>query len=107
MKILFFLAVLANVVLFMWEFKYGAFERTTQASQQAGQERILLISELQVDRAVSDGSITDVDFTSLYPPGLDPLADNLLTEQLDLEDFTGELMFFAELQNEIIVPPKL
>ncbi|MGZ5620663.1 MAG: hypothetical protein ACXWFG_07325 [Methylobacter sp.] len=103
MKILFFAMVLTNIVLFMWEYRQGAFEQHNQAPQQHGQERILLVSEL---RTVFNGPVMDIDYTSLYPPGLDPLADNLLTEQLILEDFTGEFLSSAELQNEIIVPPK-
>lgn len=106
MKILVLLAALANIVLFMWEFKYGAFERHPPASQHQGQERILLVSELKSDRKVSNGPIVDIDYISLYPPGLDPLADNLLTEPFVLEDFTGELLFSAESQSEIILLPK-
>jgi hypothetical protein len=108
MKILFLLGALANVVLFMWEFKQGAFERSAEAVQQAGQERILLVSELENANRV----VSDVDFTALYPADLDPLANNLLTEQLVLEGFpatapcvalppasmqsTGDLLLSAE-----------
>ncbi|MGR9012042.1 MAG: hypothetical protein ACU83U_00210 [Gammaproteobacteria bacterium] len=91
MKVFVLLVLLANVVLFMWEFKQGAFERDVKSSVQHGQEQILLVSELKAELP-----LVDVDFTSLYPPGLDPLANNLLTESLILEDFTGELLISAE-----------
>ncbi len=80
MKILFFLAVLANVVLFMWEFKHGAFEREVKTSPQPLRERIVLVSELKHE-------VENVDFRSLYPRGLDPRSDNLLTEQPVFTDF--------------------
>lgn len=83
MKILFFLAVLANVVLFMWEFKHGAFEREVKTSQQPLREPIVLVGELNAKLAVS----ADVDFISLFPRGLDPRSDNLLTEQPVFTDF--------------------
>jgi len=83
MKILFFLATLANVVLFMWEFKHGAFDREVKTSQQPLREPIVLVGELKAKLAVS----ADVDFISLFPRGLDPRSDNLLTEQPDLADF--------------------
>ncbi len=84
MKVLFFLVLLANVALFMWEYRQGAFERDSKAAQQQGREPIVLVSELS---NVSNEQAVNVDFTSLYPPGLDPRADNLLTEQLVLADF--------------------
>ncbi|MFZ2406206.1 MAG: hypothetical protein WAW41_13790 [Methylobacter sp.] len=80
MKILVLLAVLANVVVFMWEFRHGASDRGLKTSQQ--HEPIVLVSELKADPPV-----LDTDFTSLYPPGLDPRSDNLLTEQPVLADF--------------------
>lgn len=100
MKILFFLAVLANLVVFMWEYKYGAFERSINASRQLGKEPILLVNEVKVNQLDLKEKILDVDFTSLYPPGLDPRADNLVTEQFVLEDFTGELLSSAEPPSE-------
>lgn len=96
MKILFFLAVLANVALFMWEYKYGAFEEAIEADQQWGKEKILLVSELPAKLAVLNEPVTDVDFTALFPQGLDPLADNLLTKQFFLKDFIGEFLFSDE-----------
>ncbi|HEY8035443.1 MAG TPA: hypothetical protein VIF37_07640 [Methylobacter sp.] len=80
MKILFFAMVLANVVLFMWEFKYGAFEQAGKTQQQPAREQIVLVSELK-------NEVINIDFRSLYPPGLDPQFNNLLTEQLVLADF--------------------
>ena len=50
MKALFFLVVIANVVLFMWEYKTGAFVPVTEISEQnadSDQEQILLVSELK------------------------------------------------------------
>jgi hypothetical protein len=48
----------------------------------------------------------NVDYISLYPPGLDPLADNFLTEPFVLEDFIGDLLLSAEPQNEAVIPLK-
>lgn len=80
MKVLFFPAALANVVLFMWEFRQGAFERDVKISQQPLRERVLLVNELKHE-------VANVDFRSLFPPGLDPPADNLLTVQPVLANF--------------------
>jgi len=99
MKILVLLIALVNVMLFMWEYRQGAFEQGSKASQQPDREQIVLVSELK-------NEVVDVDFTSLYPPGLDPLSDNFLTESAVLEDFAGELLLSAESQNETISPPK-
>lgn len=99
MKILVLLVALLNVALFMWEYRHGAFEQVSKASQQPDPEQIVLVSELK-------NEVVDVDFTSLYPPGLDPLSDNFLTEQFVLADFTGELLFSAEPQNETTTPFK-
>jgi hypothetical protein len=60
-----FLAVLANVVLFMWEFKHGAFDQGVKISQQPLREPIVLVGELKAKLAVS----ADVDFISLFPRG--------------------------------------
>lgn len=87
MKIMVYLLVLVNIALFMWEFRYGALDSGDKAAPQPGQEPIVLVSEVKVV-----ASVGDVDFTALYPPGLDPLADNLLTKPFALEDFTGELL---------------
>ncbi len=48
MKIVFFIVALANVGLFMWEYKTGAFERIIKTEQGAdlNQEKIYLVSEL-------------------------------------------------------------
>ena len=96
MKILFFLVVLTNVVLFMWEYKYGEFEESIKTFQQRSKEQILLVCELKPKRVVSNEPVTDIDFTALYPQGLDPLANNLLTEQFILKDFIGEFLFSKE-----------
>lgn len=97
MKILFLLAALANVVLFMWEFKNGAFEPPVKISQQPVREPMILVGELKHE-------VVNVDFKSLYPPGLDPRSDNLLIEAFTLEDFTGDFFLSAEPQNEAITP---
>ncbi|HEY5140918.1 MAG TPA: hypothetical protein VIJ25_16620 [Methylococcales bacterium] len=50
MKILFFLVVIANVALFMWEYRTGAFAPVTGITEQnadSDQEQILLVSELK------------------------------------------------------------
>jgi hypothetical protein len=79
MKVLFFAVVLANIVVFMWEYRQGAFGQVT-APQQPGREPIVLVRELKKE-------VVNIDFISLYPPGLDPQFNNLLTEQLALTDF--------------------
>ncbi|MDP1774851.1 MAG: hypothetical protein Q8L15_21495 [Methylobacter sp.] len=131
MKILVLLIALANVVLFMWEYRNGAFEQVVKTSQRPNREPIVLVSELKKEAV-------NVDFISLYPQGLDPLADNSLTEPFALKDFsatapfvalgnrsmrcstspvlgvvppasmqsTGELLFSAEPQNEAVIPTK-
>jgi len=50
MKFFLFLVALANVGLFMWEYKQGAFESSTDIAEKydsPDQERILLVSELK------------------------------------------------------------
>ena len=50
MKALFFLVAIANVALFMWEYKTGAFVPVIETSEQnadSDQEQILLVSELK------------------------------------------------------------
>jgi hypothetical protein len=50
MKFFLFLVALANVGLFMWEYKQGAFEPSAEVAEQydsPDQERILLVSELK------------------------------------------------------------
>ena len=85
MKVLFFLVLLANVVLLMWEYRQGGFEQAGKAAQQQGREPIVLVSELRKE-------VVNVDFTSLYPPGLDPRSDNLLTKQPTFDDFVAKLL---------------
>jgi len=89
MKVLVLLIALANVVLFMWEYRQGAFDQGSKASQQPDREQIVLVSELKKEAV-------NVDFISLYPPGLDPRSDNFLTEPSVLEDFIGELLYSPE-----------
>jgi len=43
-KILFFIMVLANLVLFLWEYRSGAFVKTETMAVE-NQERILLVGE--------------------------------------------------------------
>lgn len=57
MKILFFLLALANVALFMWEYRQGAFStaQETPAGNIAGyQEPIVLLSELNSNTEIAD-----------------------------------------------------
>lgn len=91
MKVLVLLLALANVVLFMWEYRNGAFVQTAETSQQADREPIVLVSELK-------NEAVNVDFISLYPPGLDPLINNMLTEQAVIEDFSATAPF-------VVLPP--
>jgi hypothetical protein len=63
MKILFFLVVIVNVALFMWEYKTGAFVPVTETSEQnadSDQEQILLVSELtNVPQALSPTAVSE------------------------------------------------
>lgn len=97
MKILVLLIALANVVLFMWEYRHGGLEPAGKASRQPSREPIVLVSELKRE-------VVTVDFRSLYPPGLDPRADNLLMAPFALEDFIGERLLSPEPQNEALAP---
>lgn len=45
MKYAFFVVVLANVILFFWEFQHGGFQHETDYSRQASDKQILLLSE--------------------------------------------------------------
>jgi hypothetical protein len=98
MKVLVLLIALANVVLFMWEYRHGAFVQANKTSPQPSREPIVLVSELRHE-------LVNVDFRSLYPPGLDTRADNLLTGPFALEDFIGELLLSSGPQNEAVAPP--
>lgn len=86
MKIVFFLVALANVALFMWEYKKGAFEPVIETSQQnapVDQEPILLVSELKKDSPESE--------TALFPSVLDTL-DNKQFKLLPLQNFITEII---------------
>ena len=64
MKFFLFLVALANVGLFMWEYKQGAFEPSADIAEQydsPDQERILLVSELKnVQQAQASGPKPDI-----------------------------------------------
>ncbi len=45
MKVLFVVILLANVALFMWEYRRGAFAPVHKEAQMSGQEPIKLLSE--------------------------------------------------------------
>jgi hypothetical protein len=96
MKILFFLAVFAGGMWFIREYSQVAFGQAAINSEQRRHEWAAL-------NAIRYGPMTDVDYISLFPPGLDPLADNLLTLPFVLEDFTGELLSPTEPPTEIPV----
>jgi len=76
MKILFFLVVIANVALFMWEYKTGAFVPVTETSEQNAdldQEQILLVSELKnIPQAIAPAPVSEP-----------PLAENAATDEAD------------------------
>ena len=79
MKILFFLVVTANVALFMWEYKTGAFVRNNEISEQYAaldQEQILLVSELKTISQI------DTPETVLEQTG----EENALTQEDKIED---------------------
>lgn len=63
MKNLFFLVAIANVALFMWEYKTGAFVSITDTTEQHAdldQEQILLVSELKnVPQVIASVSVSE------------------------------------------------
>jgi hypothetical protein len=76
MKILFFLVAIANIALFMWEYKTGAFVPATETSEQntdLDQEQILLVSEL----------INAPEPITLAPVPEQPAAENASTVEAD------------------------
>jgi hypothetical protein len=72
MKTLFFLVAIANVALFMWEYKTGALAPVTKISEQntdLDQEQILLVSELKIiPQAITPAPVSE-----------QPMAENALT----------------------------
>ncbi|MEF3075588.1 hypothetical protein V2P20_11185 [Methylobacter sp. Wu1] len=94
MKFFLFLVALANVGLFMWEYKQGAFEPSADiAEQYDSQESILLVSELKnVQQAQASGPKPDTAADPKKTPaaavpsvslkGLEAPDNNLLAEQL-------------------------
>jgi hypothetical protein len=68
MKLFFFLAVLANITLFMWEYKTGALTpvktTSTQNTTSNDEEPILLVSELKISPTT----------TTTVPPAPEPPA---------------------------------
>jgi hypothetical protein len=97
MKILFFLAIFGAALVFIREYKQSASGQLGISSEQRQYERAVI-------NVAGYGPMTEVDYISLFPPGLDPLADNLLTQPFVLEDFTGELLFPTESPTEIPAP---
>jgi hypothetical protein len=81
MKTLFFLVVIANVALFMWEYKTGAFVPVSETSEQnagSDQEQILLVSELKnipqvlipapvSEQSVAETAVTDTADNPILP----------------------------------------
>ncbi|WAK00420.1 hypothetical protein [Methylobacter sp. YRD-M1] len=96
MKVFLFLVALANVGLFMWEYKQGAFEPSVEVAEQydsPDQERILLASELKnAQQAQASGPEPDnsaglektpaTAAPSVSLKGLEASDNNLLAEQL-------------------------
>lgn len=93
MKTLFFLVAIANVALFMWEYKTGAFAPVTETSEQnaaSDQEQILLVSELKIvpevlttpapvsEQSVAENAATDaVDKSVLVPESLPAISESI------------------------------
>jgi hypothetical protein len=102
MKILFFLVVIVNVALFMWEYKTGAFVPVTETSEQNAdldQEQILLVSELKnIPPAITPAPVSELtvaensstaDANKIEEQG-QPLAGNALTGKTDKSALAAE-----------------
>lgn len=59
MKYAFFAVVLANIILFLWEFQHGAFQPETDYSSQAKNKQILLLNEWRQQEAAKKAAIAD------------------------------------------------
>ena len=68
-------------------------------------EQIILVSEQHLNSEPLDEPVLNVDFVSLFPAGLDPLADNLLIQKIEREDFTGDILLSEESNNIMLVAP--
>ena len=79
MKILFFLVAIANVALFMWEYKTGGFAPVTGISEQSAysdQEQILLVSELKnAPQTITPAPVSEP-----------PIAGNIATDEAEKSD---------------------
>ncbi len=79
MKILFFLVLTANVALFMWEYKTGAFVRNNEISEQyaaSDQEQILLVSELKtIPQTVTSVTVSEQHGEESALPQADKIED--------------------------------
>lgn len=98
MKFFLFLVALANVGLFMWEYKQGAFEPSADIAEQydsPDQERILLVSELKnaqqaqasepkPDTATGLKKTPAIAVPSVSLKGLEASGNDLQAEQLNL-----------------------
>lgn len=98
MKFFLFLVALANVGLFMWEYKQGAFEASAGIAEQydsPDQESILLVSELknvqqaqvsgpELDTAADPKKTPAAKVPSVSLKDLEASDKNLLAEQLSL-----------------------
>ncbi|MBF6648251.1 hypothetical protein [Methylobacter sp. BlB1] len=98
MKFFLFLVALANVGLFMWEYKQGAFEPSADIAEQydsPDEESILLVSELKnaqqaqasgpkPDTAADPKKTSAATVPSVSLKGLEAPDNNLLAEQLSL-----------------------
>lgn len=119
MKILFFLVALANVVLFMWEFKSGAFVPVHKTGQlaDASRKQILLVSELpKPSGAIAATDLintpeTDVKnkLTPLFPLVLDRSSakNNFATESGVISENRLESVLPERAANKIEFEPKI
>jgi|GEM_PF-581709 len=112
MKTLFFLVVIANVALFMWEYKTGAFVPVAATSEQnadSDQEQILLVSELKnvpqsitpatvTEQPVTENALTDeADKSALEPESLPSVAESI--DKPAIEKSVAGNSNFSELKN--------
>ena len=92
MKALFFLVAIANVALFMWEYKTGAFVPVIETSEQnadSDQEQIQLVSELKnVPQVITPAPVSEqsaaenistgeADKLALVPESLPAISKNI------------------------------
>lgn len=86
MRYWFFAAVLANVLLLLWEFHYGAFDaiETPDASIDGGEKQILLLSEIDAGAMRLPGPEESVPLPNMLAEAGMPIAEQL-AEPVTLE----------------------